>query len=137
MRDADEYLATVKASIIMTDQIVHWTAIREEAQGDTGLFRYRLMLQDGDLLEVFERFRVSHGVVVVSKYSYHWQNAAGDLRMRWDNAPHHQDVPTQPHHVHDGDEANVLPHEPMTLAAVLAAIASMAANTAAADASNM
>ena len=116
MRDADEYLASVKASIVMADQILHWTVIREEAQGDAGLFRYKLMLQDGGLLEVFECFRVAHGAVVVSKYSYHWQNAVGHLRMRWDNAPHHRDVPTQPHHVHDGNEANVLPHEPMTIA---------------------
>lgn len=47
---------------------------------------------------------------MVSKYSFHWQNAAGSLHKRWDNAPHHQHVPTQPHHVHDGSETKVLPH---------------------------
>jgi hypothetical protein len=123
VRDAVEYLAAVKAAIIMADPIVHWTALREEAQGDAGMFRFRLMLQDGSMLEVFEYFRLVRGAVIVGKYSYHWQDAAGRLRRRWDNAPHHRDVATQPHHVHDGDEANVLPHEPMTLAAVLAIVA--------------
>ena len=122
MRDADEYLAFVKALIVTNDQIAHWTVMREEAQGDVGLFRYKLVLRDDSLLEVFERFRVSSEAIVVSRYSFHWQNAAGDLRKRWDNAPHHRDVPTWPHHVHDGGEANVLPHEPMTIETVLAII---------------
>ena len=29
MRDADEYLASVKASIVMADQILHWTVLHE------------------------------------------------------------------------------------------------------------
>ncbi|HHT08978.1 MAG: DUF6516 family protein [Atribacterota bacterium] len=33
-------------------------------------------------------------------YSYHWQNKDGKLRIRWDNAPHHKDMKTFPHHKH-------------------------------------
>ena len=38
-----------------------------------------------------------------SKYSYHWQNAAGKLLLRWDNAPHHPEIATYPDHKHIGD----------------------------------
>jgi hypothetical protein len=31
------------------------------------------------------------------------------LRKRWDNANHHSELPNFPHHVHEGDEANVAP----------------------------
>ena len=34
------------------------------------------------------------------KYSYHWQNAQGRLITRWDNSPHHKEIPTFPHHRH-------------------------------------
>ena len=33
-------------------------------------------------------------------YSYHWQDQNGSMRIRWDNAPHHDDLRTFPHHKH-------------------------------------
>ncbi|MCX8027949.1 MAG: DUF6516 family protein [Thermodesulfovibrionales bacterium] len=40
-------------------------------------------------------------------YSYHWQSADGKMIMRWDNANHHKNIDTYPHHVHHTD--NILP----------------------------
>jgi hypothetical protein len=34
------------------------------------------------------------------KYSYHWQDKSGTLLSRWDNAPHHSEVISFPHHRH-------------------------------------
>jgi len=34
------------------------------------------------------------------KYSYHWQDAEGNLISRWDNSPHHSEISTYPHHRH-------------------------------------
>jgi len=56
VRDAVEYLAQIKALIVLNPQVTDWTTVREEAQGDAGLFRYRLTLHDGGLLEMFELF---------------------------------------------------------------------------------
>jgi hypothetical protein len=36
-------------------------------------------------------------------YSFHWQKESGELIMRWDNAPHHQEIRSFPHHVHAKD----------------------------------
>ena len=33
-------------------------------------------------------------------YSYHWQDKSGNLRIRWDNSPHHKHIKTFPHHKH-------------------------------------
>ena len=33
-------------------------------------------------------------------YAYHWQERSGKLIKRWDNAPHHKEILTFPHHVH-------------------------------------
>lgn len=119
MKDAADYLTRVRALIIANPGIVHWNVQREEAQGTLGMFRYRLTLRDGGLLEVFELFDIAHGQVDLRKYSFHWQDAAGRLRRRWDNAAHRPELSTSPHHVHENEELNVLPHGPMTLEDVL------------------
>jgi hypothetical protein len=128
VKDAADYLAHIKALIVVNSQVVHWAVVREEAQGDMGLFRYRLTLDGGGLLEMFERFQVVEERLQVAKYSFHWQDAAGQLRRRWDNAAHRPEVSTHPHHVHDGAEANVLPHGPIGAEEVLAIIAAEAAD---------
>jgi hypothetical protein len=127
VKNAADYLGHVKALIALNRQVVHWKVVREEAQGDVGLLRYRLTLRDGGLLEMFERFQVVGGRLQVTKYSFHWQDIDGQLRKRWDNAAHHPEVLTHPHHVHDSTEANVLPHGPISAEEVLAIIAEEAA----------
>lgn len=128
MKDADDYLGHIKALVALNRQVVHWQVVREEAQGNVGLFRYRLTLRDGGLLEMFERFRIVEERLQVAKYSFHWQDADGQLCKRWDNAAHHPEIPTHPHHVYDGAEANVQPHGPISTEEVLAIIAAGAAD---------
>jgi len=126
VRDAADYLAHVKALITLNPGVVHWTVVREEAQGDMGLFRYRLTLRDSSLLEMFERFKVGSERVQVAKYSFHWQEATGQLRARWDNAGHHPEAATHPHHVHKGTETNVLPHAQISAEELLTVVATEA-----------
>lgn len=109
MRDASDYLIYVRSIILLDDQIQHWQIIREEAQGDNGLLRYRLLLRNQNLLDVFERFTIEQGQPTIIRYSYHWQRADQQLVKRWDNAPHYPNLATYPHHIHDGDENHVLP----------------------------
>lgn len=123
MKDAADYLAHIRSLIVLNPQIARWTIIREEAQGDLGMFRYRLVLHGGDLLEMVERFLVVEQAVQVSKYAFHWQDAESRLRRRWDNAAHHPEITTHPHHVHEGADENVLPHAPITASEILAIIA--------------
>ncbi len=63
MKDAPEYIARVKAFIIGLSCVTHLSIVREEAQGDKGLFRYRLSLLDGSLVEMFEFFQVENEAV--------------------------------------------------------------------------
>jgi hypothetical protein len=53
------------------------------------------------------------------KYSFHWQDANGNCIIRWDNAPHHQDVTTFPYHKHIGKEENVEESQPVKLETVM------------------
>ena len=119
MKDADEYLAYVKALIIKNEDVLRWNIVREETQGNMELFRYRLVISDGSLLEMFERFKVVESQTQVTKYSFHWQDSDGQLRKRWDNAAHYPEIQTYPYHLHEGDEENVLPHPPVDVENIL------------------
>jgi hypothetical protein len=78
--------------------------------------RARAEMLDGSLLYVRELF-----VRDQSKYSYHWQTPTGALLLRWDNAAHHPEIPTFPHHKHEGER--VMPSVRVTIAEVLAELA--------------
>lgn len=122
MKNAADYLVHIKALIVVSPQIVHWTIVREESVDDIGLLRYKVVLQDGAFAEMFARFRIVAGQANVSKYSFHWQRSDGQLLKRWDNAPHHPEIETFPHHLHDGSENNVQPSSPITAEQFLEAI---------------
>ena len=54
---------------------------------------------------------------------YHWADADNQLITRWDNTPHFPDLPGFPDHIHDGATGQVTPGQPMSIFAVLNAIA--------------
>jgi hypothetical protein len=50
-------------------------------------------------------------------YSYPWQKNNGELITRWDNAPHHKELNSFPHHKHK--KGSILPSEPVTLEEII------------------
>jgi Family of unknown function (DUF6516) len=54
-------------------------------------------------------------------YAYQYMDTENGLIFRYDNTGHHQklNLPTFPHHKHDGSEANVVAADAPTLAEVL------------------
>jgi hypothetical protein len=59
-----------------------------------------LRFWDGSLLEFTETL-IERGVVLIkTDYAYHFQDTQNQLIFRYDNAPHHPEVSTHPHHKH-------------------------------------
>jgi hypothetical protein len=119
MKHSNDYIDDIKTYIISESHITDFSILREESQGKIGLYRYRILFDDKSLLEMFERFDVTDGKVTISKYSFHWQDADGKLIKRWDNAAHHPELSSHPHHIHEGAEENVMPHLPVTAKDIL------------------
>lgn len=114
LQDAADYIDEIKSLLISAPFVVDVEILREEAVGRDGLYRLRAKLADGTELQMFERFELAgHAEVATGKYSFHWQRADGTLLKRWDNAPHHPELSSFPHHIHDGREENVVPGAPM------------------------
>lgn len=105
------YLNDLDAFISANDAVVNVNVIRRDIR-DTGLekialYRYRLKLKDGSIVELTERIIEERGKFNTTKYRFHWQNKSGELIKRWDNAPHHPEINSFPDHLHDGAVDNV------------------------------
>lgn len=84
----------------------------------SGLIRGDLFLGDGSRLHFRELVNLEDQVVRLM-YSYHYQDAAGQLIFRYDDTPHHAELDGFPHHKHIGQEGNSAASEPPTLIKVL------------------
>lgn len=62
-------------------------------------YKVKATLEDGSVLHAREYVETQE-----RNYAFHWQDEQDQLRVRWDNAPHHDHISTYPHHKHVGDE---------------------------------
>ncbi len=65
-----------------------------------GYIEGEIMFVDGIRLSFFEFWRHLPGVLERDKYRYHVMDAKNHLIFRYDNAPHHREISTFPHHKH-------------------------------------
>ncbi len=89
--------------------------VLEFRQHETAFYwKLKIMFSDNSVL--FTKEYISESV---RKYSFHWQTEQGDLKVRWDNAPHFPHIRTHPHHKHISTEENVAESYDISLEDVL------------------
>ena len=106
----EQYIIAIKTKI-STSPIIHGIEIVDERiLLNNGYFRVRLILINGDFLELAEAFTLESNQLSTLNYRYQWMDSAKKvLRKRWDSVKHFPDLPNFPHHVHIGSEINVQP----------------------------
>jgi hypothetical protein len=67
-------------------------------------FYARLRFPDGSTLEIVAKLTIEQFLIRKTRYVYHCQTADNQLIFRYDNAPHHPQISTHPHHKHVGDQ---------------------------------
>lgn len=92
----------IEARLIECPAILSYLIIRREISPDDGKLRVRSTLIGGGIFECFLYVKDTGSLIHPLKYSFHWQNAGGELVKRSDNAPHHSDLPYAPQHIHTG-----------------------------------
>lgn len=65
--------------------------------------RLTIVLNDSTTLRVTERWKNE----ILIRYSYYWLDTDNELKIGWDNAPHHTQLPTFPHHRHIGPHSTL------------------------------
>jgi hypothetical protein len=97
----DDYFEFLKKVANKNPSVKKFRLIRESIGVKKGFIRFVIALRDGSELHVFEY--VDSDLHKID-YSYHWQDKEKRLITRWDNAPHHSEIETFPHHVHEAEE---------------------------------
>jgi hypothetical protein len=119
----EEYFRQLQTTV-GSAPIVQTSSVTYDSRGSfEGYIRGELYLIDGSTLHIREYVDVEVAIERLT-YAYHYIGADGRFRFRYDNTDHHRrlNLPTHPHHKHDGDEEQVVVSPAPDLAAVLAEI---------------
>lgn len=105
-----QYITEIKAKLLASPAINSVAIVKERSLLESGYFRARLTLNNGDFLEVVEFFTVINNRCITESYRYQWMDESQQtLRRRWDNVEHFPNLPNFPYHVHIIEESNVEP----------------------------
>ncbi|MGM0400703.1 MAG: toxin-antitoxin system TumE family protein [Chloroflexota bacterium] len=85
---------------------------------DGEALRMIIYLEDGTNLRVTEQWRGE----TLERYSYYWLSPSNALKIGWDNAPHHTQLESFPHHKHIGCQAHLAPSQETCLEEVMRGI---------------
>ena len=108
-RNFREYINYLRACLeLIEDALTDLTFSYEEVTQLEGIVRGTLVFLDGSKLDFLEYVVAGRGSIRRLKYRYNYVDSEGNLVFRYDNTPHHRDVPTFPHHKHVG-EGRILP----------------------------
>ena len=116
----ESYLADVKASLTASSIVKDIEVLEEFITSVSGYLECRLLMIDNSILYISEYFTIYGDEIKLDKYSYHHQKN-NEFLIRWDNAPHHRELPTFPFHLHRKD--GVFESKAMTLEEVLKELA--------------
>jgi hypothetical protein len=124
MSSSHQYFARLQDTPLTRKEIeIESISIREnDPVKDEGRFSARVSFYDESSLEAHEKVSLEDGDIVKDRYSYHYQKSDASLIFRYDNAPHHPEIETHPHHKHVGSDENVVATPPPDLSDVLSEI---------------
>jgi len=75
--------------------------------GESVYIRGHLVFIDSSILDLALFATERDGTLLVDKYRFHYMNGKRDMLFRYDNAPHHPEVSSNPDHKHT--PGNILP----------------------------
>lgn len=119
----EDYFASIEGSLRDDPQVTSvgepFTALASDDYN--GLLRCRVFFWDDSYLDIYEVVSTELGYPVRIWYAYTYI-CQGKRVFRYDNAPHHPEIATHPHHKHIGPEERLAPADQPSLHQVLAEV---------------
>lgn len=124
-----DYFSSIERSLRQIPQIsITADPLTVLASDDyNGLIRCRVTFWDDSFLDIYEVISTELGYPVRISYSYTYLSK-GQMIFRYDNAPHHPEIVTHPHHKHIGPKDRLTPADQPSLNQVLAEIQDLIRN---------
>ena len=98
-----EYFAKFDEIINQADFIISSEVQKRKINSFLGIIEAKLVFESG-LLEILEVVKETDKLLKKKKYKYHYQRKNNSLLFRYDNAAHHFEIDTFPHHKHLPDK---------------------------------
>lgn len=98
-----QYLTRLFATIHSRGDLEIEVLELDQPSATEGHIRGRLRFYDRSVLAFEEKVLLRGRSIVRLEYRYHYQRADGTRVLRYDNAPHHPELPGFPQHVHRPD----------------------------------
>ena len=119
----DDYFSSIERSLTQNVQVgeVGEPLTCLASDDYNGLIRCRVNFWDGSYLDLYEVVSTELGYPVRIHYAYTYLRE-GQRVFRYDNAPHHPEIVTHPHHKHIGPKDRLAPADQPSLSQVLAEI---------------
>ena len=91
-----EIQSLIRSSIFVENVDVEY----EVKSRSIGIVHGILGLIDGSTLQFMELVNIKRDNMIRLKYRFHLTNVNDEMVFRYDNAPHHPEIATYPHHKH-------------------------------------
>lgn len=119
----NDYFVSIERSLNQNPQIskIEEPVILLTSDDYNGLIRCRVTFWNGSFLDIYEVISTELGYPVRINYAYTYLHN-GQLIFRYDNAPHHPEIATHPHHKHIGPENRLAPADQPSLGQIFTEI---------------
>ena len=103
MRELIPYCQDVMRILTEIDDEAEATSVITERDNQCGGLSLAIRYRGGSTLHAELWVNCSGEAPRWDDYAFHYQDRTNALRFRYDNAPHHQELPNFPHHLHLAD----------------------------------
>jgi len=98
-----KYFAQFDKIINKADFITSSEIQKRKVNNFLGIIEGKIIIED-KTLDILEVIKITDQQLSKKKYKYHFQDSNNSLVFRYDNAPHHKEIETFPHHKHLPDK---------------------------------
>ncbi|QTA86140.1 toxin-antitoxin system TumE family protein [Desulfonema magnum] len=104
MQSPDIHFESVEKNISENPLVIFHELRRNHTSPSTAYIKGEILFADGTVLAVFQHVHISETGTLITDYRYHCMDAEKEMIFRYDNAPHHCEIDTYPHHKHISDK---------------------------------
>ena len=112
MKSPDSHFDELERRISSNPLVIFHDLKKSQTSPSTLYVKGEIVFVDGTSLAIFQHIRMIEAGAIITDYRYHYMNFENQMIFRYDNAPHHDELETHPHHKHVGEKiiAHNQPH---------------------------
>lgn len=96
----DAHFDKIEKAVTDNPLVIFISFHRIYTSSKTAYIKGQITFIDGSSLSIFQHVQIKEDRLIITDYRYHYMTSDKGLIFRYDNAPHHPEINTFPHHKH-------------------------------------